>query len=301
MSTQGTLRRVNRWYQGEVTPSGQPATASYLQRSNGSSHGVRQRVRRASHSRVVRSLARAGLIASGVVHVLIGVLGMSVANGIRVRADQSGALEAVADAPGGYILLWVATVALLGLGLWQWSGALTAGPDESKIFPRKLRDHAKALGFVGVGLACLAFAVGSRPDAAEGAKTLSSTLISMPGGVFVLAAIGAVVGGVGIAFISRGVSRRFREDIDPPEGPWGRVVVAIGIIGHTMKGIALVTVGLLFVGGAVFTDADWTTGLDGAIRWLAALPTGPWPLFAISAGFMIHGLYLAARAVYLKR
>lgn len=246
-------------------------------------------------------MARIGLIASGVVHILIGVLGMSVANGIRVRADQSGALEAVAETPGGYILLWVSAIALFGLGLWQWTGALTAGPDTSKIFPRKLRDHAKALGFVGVGFACMAFAVGSRPDTAEGTRTVSSALIDLPGGIFVLAGIGVIVGSVGIAFISRGISRRFREDIDPPDGAWGTVIIVIGVIGHTMKGLALVTVGLLFVGGAIFTDSDWTTGLDGAIRWLAELPTGPWPLFAISGGFMIHGLYLAARAVYLRR
>ena len=129
-------------------------------------------MRRASNSRPVRFAARAGLITSGVVHVLIGALGMSVANGFRGNADQTGALQAVAETPGGVFLLWFATVCLLGLGVWQWTGSLTAGPDTSKIFPRKVRDRFKAVGFAAVGLAALAFAIGGRPNAADYAATL---------------------------------------------------------------------------------------------------------------------------------
>jgi hypothetical protein len=258
-------------------------------------------MRRASHSRIARSFARAGLIASAIVHVLIGVLGFSVAEGYEGNADQTGALEAIAETPGGVVLLWVSAAALVGLGLWQWTGALTAGPDESKVFPRWLRNHVKAIAFTAVGFAALAFAVGGRPNAAESTQTVSSVLIDLPGGVFVLAAIGGIVGGVGVAYVFRGVTRNFLEDTAPPHNAIGTVVVVIGIIGHVMKGLALLMVGALFAGGAFFTDASWTSGLDGAIRYLAGLPTGPWPLFAVAGGFMIHGLYLAARAVYIRR
>lgn len=263
--------------------------------------GKRERMRQASHSRPVRWLARAGLIASAVMHILIGVLGFAVVDGFTGQADQTGALEAVADTPGGAILLWVATVSLIGLGLWQWTGPRTVRPDDSKIFPRWLRNHAKAIGFTAVGLASLAFAVGGRPDAAETTRAASRALIDLPGGVFALAAIGAIVGGVGIAFVFRGVSRNFLEDISPPHNGVGGTIIVIGIIGHTMKGLALIVVGALFAGGALFTDSSWTSGLDGAIRWLAELPTGPWPLYAIAIGFMVQGLYLAARGVYIRR
>jgi len=263
--------------------------------------GKRERMREASHSRPVRWLARAGLFASGIVHVLIGVLAVAVVQGFQGNADQTGALEAVAETPGGVFVLWVAGVALVGLGLWQWTGSLTAGADDSKIFPRWLRNYAKAVGFAGVGLACLAFAIGGRPNAAESTRTASTMLIDFPGGVFVLAAIGAIVGGVGIAFVFRGGSRNFLEDIQPPHNLLGGTIVVIGMIGHIMKGLALIVVGGLFAAGALFTDSSWTSGLDGAIRWLAGLPTGPVPLFAIAGGFMVHGLYLAARGIYIRR
>jgi uncharacterized protein YjeT (DUF2065 family) len=267
----------------------------------GVDEGVRDKARRASNSRPIRSLARSGLIASGIVHVLIGVLAISVTSGLRGRADQSGALKSVAETPGGGLILWAAAVSLVGLGIWQWTGSRTARPDTSKVFSRRLRDHSKALGFVAVGLAAVAFAVGGRPETAKQTRTFSSTLIELPGGVFVLAGIGLIVAGVGVAFVVRGVTRNFREDIAPPKGAIGHIVVGIGVIGHVMKGLALLTVGGLFAGGALFTDSSWASGIDGAVRYLADLPIGSWPAFVLAGGFMVHGLYLVARGVYIRR
>lgn len=262
---------------------------------------MREKARRASHSRPVRWLARSGLVASGIVHVLIGVLAISVTTGFKGRADQSGALEIVANTPGGELVLWVAAASLVGLGIWQWTGVLAAGPDRSRIFSRQLRNHSKALGFVAVGLAAAAFAMGGRPGSAEQTRTFSSALIEAPGGIFVLAGIGLIVAGVGIAFIARGASRSFREDISPPTGAIGHIVVAIGVVGHIMKGLALLTVGGLFAGGALLADSSWASGIDGAVRYLAELPIGAWPAYVLASGFMVHGLYLAARGVYIRR
>lgn len=260
---------------------------------------VEAAARDATNSRPARVLARGGFIASGVVHILIGALAISVARGLRRHADQSGALDAVADAPGGIIVLWIAVVALLGLAVWQWTGPMSPRPERA--LPRKVRDRFKAIGFLAVALAALVFASGGHSNTAKSAHTLSSWLIGLPGGIFVLMAVGMAVGSVGVTFAFRGLSRHFREDIDPPTGPAGVAVVALGVVGYTAKGIALVIIGLLFAGGALFGDASWTTGLDGAFRFLTTLPTGVWPLFFIAGGFVAYGIYQACRARYLRR
>jgi len=247
----------------------------------------------------MRALARGGLIASGLLHMLIGAIAISVSYGLHQRADQSGALKAVAETPGGVVLLWVAAIALIGLAVWQWTGPMAWRPEG--VAPNRIRDRFKSLGFLVVGLAALVFAVGGRADAAETTRTLSSILIDIPGGVFVLAGLGIGVGAVGGAFVFRGVSRNFREDISPPPGAAGVAVVTLGVVGHTAKGLALVVVGLLFVGSALFTDTSWASGLDGAVRFLASLPTGVWPLFVMGGGLIVHGLYLITRAWFMRR
>src|SRR5690606_18863812 len=127
--------------------------------------------REASNSRPVRALARAGLVASGIIHVLIGGIAISATYGLRQRADQSGALKTVAETPGGVVLLWVAAVALIGLAVWQWTGPMAWRPEG--VAPNRIRDRFKAAGFLVVGLAAVVFAVGGRADTAEATRTLS--------------------------------------------------------------------------------------------------------------------------------
>lgn len=245
----------------------------------------------------MRVLARGGLVASGMLHILIGAIGISVSYGRHQRADSSGALRAVAETPGGVVLLWTAAIALVGLAVWQWTGPMAWRPEG--VAPNRIRDRLKSAGFLMVGLAALLFAVGGRGDTAETTRTVTSALIDIPGGVFLLIAIG--IGVVGGAFVFRGVSRSFRQDIAPPGGAAGIVVVSLGVIGHTAKGLALLIVGALFVGGALFTDASWASGLDGAVRYLASLPTGGWPLFLVAGGLILHGVYLITRARFMRR
>src|SRR5690554_2477014 len=260
---------------------------------------ARAAARSASNSRPMRALARGGLVASGILHALIGAIAVSVRYGLNQRADQSGALNAIAETPGGVVLLWVAAISLIGLAIWQWTGPMAWRPEG--VTPNRIRDRFKSAGFLAVGLAAVVFAVGGRADTAEATKTLSTVLIEIPGGLFVLIGLGVGVGVVGGVFVFRGVSRNFLEDISPPKGAAGVAVVTLGVVGHTAKGLALIIVGALFVGSALFTDTSWASGLDGAVRFLASLPTGVWPLFVMGGGLIVHGLYLITRAWFMRR
>ena len=62
---------------------------------------MKDAARRANRDPKVRGFGRAGLIANGVIHVLIGGIGIGVAWGSKASADQSGALRTVSDIPGG--------------------------------------------------------------------------------------------------------------------------------------------------------------------------------------------------------
>jgi hypothetical protein len=80
----------------------------------------------AGDSASLEVLARVGLIAYGVVHLLIGWLALHIAWGTSASksADFSGALRTLADQPFGKILLWLVAVGLVALALWQASEAI---------------------------------------------------------------------------------------------------------------------------------------------------------------------------------
>jgi hypothetical protein len=262
---------------------------------------VRDAAKRANHSPVVRWIARGGLVAIGLVHILIGVIAISVASGLKGNPSQSGALATVAATPGGFVLLWIAAIAMFGLAFWQFTDAAwVTAPRRRTLTMRRLTDVGKAFGFAVVGFAALIFAVGGHTNSTSTSRKLSAMLLDTPGGIFILVAAGVIVGSVGVAHLIRGVTRRFRDELLPLTGGKRVVVLTLGLVGHLAKAAALLIVGVLVIVAAVFADPTRVTGVDGALGYLTTLAFGPILLLFVAIGFIAYGLYLFARAVYMR-
>ena len=84
------------------------------------------KAQQAGDSASLEVLARVGLIAYGLVHLLIGWLALQIAwdASASKSADLSGALRTLADQPFGKILLGLVAVGLVALALWQASEAI---------------------------------------------------------------------------------------------------------------------------------------------------------------------------------
>jgi len=102
--------------------------------------------------------------------------------------------------------------------------------------------------------------------------------------------------GIGAYFVQKGARKKFTEDLSVPGGSAGTVIVALGVVGYVAKGIVLAVVAVLIVVAAVTVDPSKSTGLDGGLKALAALPSGALILGGIGVGLIAYGLYCFARA-----
>jgi hypothetical protein len=148
----------------------------------------------------LRFLARTGYVASGILHALIGLLAIGVARGFAAtEADQSGALAQVAATPGGVFVLWILVIGLAALGFWLVVRAfLSRRADPKKRVLHFVNDFAKGVAYLVLSLTALIFALGGSTRSNSSTSDLSAHLMSAPGGVFAVAAAGAVVFGVGV-------------------------------------------------------------------------------------------------------
>jgi hypothetical protein len=267
---------------------------------------VKDAAREAEASRTFRVLARSGFVANGVVHLLIGVIVLVIAFGGDGESDQAGALKAIAAVPLGFAALWLLAIGLWALAAWHlFEGLLSRDPEgdakgRAKKWGVRVSEWGQALVFAALGAVAVAIALGARPDADEVAEDTSRGILSIPGGPFVLGAIGLGIGITGAVFIVMGMRRSFRSKMSIPRDAVGRAVEALGVVGFVAKGIALGIVGVLLVIAAVRVDPDTAGGLDGAIRALLAVPMGPVLVAVVGAGFIAYGVFCLFRARYAR-
>lgn len=260
---------------------------------------VKSAAREAERHPAVHALARGGYIATGLVHVLVGAIALSVAWSRRGESDQAGALTAVSELPLGGAALWVIAVLLGALGAYHAiHGVAIRMGSTPKRWVRRLAEWGQAGVFFAMGGLAAAVALGARPDSERSAERAGRGLLDMAGGPFLLAAAGVAVGIGGIVFIVMGARRSFRRRLDLPPGAAGRWISALGAFGFIAKGTALTVVGALVCAAATQDEPKLVGALDGAIRALRELPSGPWIVTGVGAGFIAYGLFCVLRARY---
>jgi hypothetical protein len=269
-------------------PSGAKAEVKDVAREAESNHGV-------------HVVARAGYVANGFVHMLIGAIVLVVAFGGHGETDQTGALKAVASAPWGFVALWALAIALLGLGAYHLLDGIAGwGGDAAKKWGRRIGEWGQSLVFIALGLLAASVALGAKPDADKSAEVASRDLLSVPGGPVALWLIGAGIGVGGIVFVVMGIRRSFEKRVSVPDGRLGVLIKTLGVVGFVAKGIALVVLAILVVVAAVKVEPKAAGGLDAAIDALVERPYGPPLVGAVGVGLVAYGVFCFFRARYAK-
>ncbi|GAA2087682.1 DUF1206 domain-containing protein [Pseudolysinimonas kribbensis] len=266
--------------------------------------GTEQEVERAAsdleRTPAFRLLARTGYAVAGVLHVIIGIIAISI--GLHAgggRADQTGALRSITHAPGGIVLVWAMILGLGALGVWQVARSITAEQRDEKLRWRsRLSAWGQAIGYLFLAGIGISVAVGGGKGATG--KTLTAQLLHVPGGVVLLVAVGLGVLGAGVYFVVKGVRRSFLDDLRRPTTAIRDVIEVVGVAGFVAKGIALSVLGVLLVIAAATADPDKSGGLDQAFQAVVRLPFGEVLVVLIGIGFIAYGVYCGFRARYAK-
>jgi hypothetical protein len=266
----------------------------------------------AGNSDTLENLARVGLIAYGVVHVLVAWLAIQLAwfGGNGKSADQSGAMSTLADSPIGKPLLWLIALGFIALAAWQaaevlrWRGQWSAsGKARAKALQRSGKALVKTVVYVVLAVLAIKFALGSGQSSSQQQEKTTAGVFGWPAGRWLVGVAGLVLIGVGIYHVYKGVTKSFLKEIDTTDASASalRLVTRLGQVGFPGKGVALAGVGVLLLWAAITFDPSKARGLDGAMHAILDLPFGQILLTLVALGIATFGAYLFVRARYPER
>ena len=250
-----------------------------------------------------RHAARTGRVAlatQGVLYVIVGALAVEVARGDRgAEPSQTGALESLARQPFGRVALVVVAVGLVAHAAWRlWLAAKgePGGDDDAGSLAKRAANIGRAAVYVSFFLAAVRLLTrsgGSSGGSGNKESQATGTVLSWPGGPWIVVAAGLVVIGVAGWNVKKAVTRSFADDLDFSRVETARkpLVCRVGTAGYLGRAAAFGLIGWFLIDAGRQHDPSESRGLDASLRELTTAPFGPILLLVVAAGLVAFGVF----------
>jgi hypothetical protein len=248
-------------------------------------------------------LARAGLVARGVVYAVIGILALKLAVGDGGKAtNQQGALKTIADRPFGKTLLVLVAIGLAGYAIWRLvRAAIGHGPEQSDDTQDRIAGLASGIAYAILCVTAVKILIGAGTGSGT-PKEATGGVLDWTGGPLLVGVAGVVLIGVAGYQAYKGLKKKFLENskTEQMSGNVQRVFTALGVFGHVARAVVFTLIGYGLIKAAIDYDPDKAVGLDGALLKLANASYGPWLLGIVAAGLIGFAAYSVADARYRR-
>jgi len=246
-------------------------------------------------------LGRVGLAARGVLYLTVAALTLRIATGeAGATADKQGAFVTLVQQPFGRWILILTAIGLVAYSSWCFLEAFLVDEDsETKAWIKRAGCIGRAAIYGSAVFAAISV-LETKPQASTNQKGQgwSATVLSWPGGRFIVGVAGLALLGAALWNGYQAVSRTFEEHLDRSgmsERTW-RTVGAVGMGGLLGRMIAFLAVGWFVVKAAVEFNPSEPVGLDQSLRTLQSMSYGPWIIVLAALGLSLFGLYSFAEA-----
>jgi hypothetical protein len=273
-------------------------------RASGAARRASGAARRASDSPAATALARAGLVARGIIYILIGWVAILTAFGhTSNEADQQGALQLLARQPYGLVSLWLLGIGFAGYALWRLSEAAFGVTVDGHGAGPRLKSLVRAViyAFFAYLTFKIIFGAGGGSQARR-QQDLTASAMHHTAGRWLVGIVGLVIVIVGAVLIAEGIRRKFLKylQLGQVSPRTRRIVEWLGVIGTAARGVVFALAGILVIEAAVAYKPSKAGGIDKALLTLRNQPFGEVLLTLAALGLVIFGVYGLCEARWRK-
>lgn len=254
----------------------------------------------------VKPVARAGLIAKGIVYFLLGFLAFMAAFEIggqsNENVDKKGVFDLV-ESTGGKLLLGLLAAGLLCYTVWRVTHAVIISrrsDDTKKKVPHIIRYIFSGLIYLSLAFYALQRLLGNGGKGKDDTRETVSQLMQKPFGPWLVGITGLILIATGIYQIYYGLSGKYRKHVDGlnlRSGATNKLLFA-GKTGYVSRGIVWLLLAWLVIKAALHANAGEAGDISKASSFLENTSYGSVLLGVLGLGLICYGFFNFVRARY---
>lgn len=248
---------------------------------------------------------RFGYGARGFVYLSIGAIAVLAALDRVPEAEGSmGAMEAWAQWPAGWVLLWITGLGLYGFAGWRVLQSVfdadRQGTSLKALASRAGQGVSAAvygvLGFSVFGALDVLGDLGE-PDDRDAEQAAVEQALSFPGGEWLIIGVGGFILTAGVANLVKAIRGGLCKRL-VCEGGAARLADPLGRLGYGARGVAFVVAGFMMGQAGLHANASEAAGMSEALQAMENAPYGDAVLVLIALGLVCFGAFALMEARY---
>jgi hypothetical protein len=249
---------------------------------------------------VIERLARFGMIAKGVVYILLGALAFMAAFGLggasATEANQSNAFLELKQKAGGTLLLAVLVAGLLCYCAWRFIQSFSG---DNKKNVKRVRYFFSGLAYTSLAYSALRLLLHNKKGSDQ-QQQLTASFLSKPLGEVIVIAVAIILAVIGIYQVYYGLSEKYRKHVQElnQREKIAQLLLASGKVGYLARGVVWLIISYLLFKATLQHDASQAGNTGKAFQFIEQSPLGSNFLGAIGLGLVTYGFFNFIRAKY---
>ena len=253
---------------------------------------------------VLKNVARAGLVAKGIVYVILGALGFMAAFEIAGQSNndtnKTGVFTSVKDFPGGIIVLIFLAAGLLCYSLWRGVQAFSNTDDPEKKWSKRARYFFSGLVYLSLAVTAIQLIFRNKNDNGDKNQYWASQILDHPFGQWMIGLAALILAAVGIYQIYYGLSEKYKKHVQQLNlhSTGSVLLLRSGKVGYISRGIVWLILAYLFLKAAIHDNSSEAGDTGKAFSFIEESTFGSYMLGGLGIGLIAYGVFNFIRARY---
>ncbi len=252
----------------------------------------------------ITRLAQSGLIAKGIVYLLIGFIAFTAAIGLGKQdskdVSHDAAFTSIENLPGGPVLLFILAAGLLSYSVWRMVQVFRKD-DTGHVKPvKRFRYFFSGLAYLLLTFSLVKFALDQKSNEGDQNQQMAGELMSKPFGPWLVVVAGLIFAAVGIYQVFYGLSEKYRKQLQSMNlhSSASSLLLRFGKVGYVARGVVWLVISYMLIRAGLHHNSSEAGNTDKAFQLLENSPLGIWLAAAVGLGLIAYGIFSFLRARY---